>query len=831
MSISNIIDKGSTIIDSGIKVGSKDVEIEQDEIIKTNPTTPPEDPIPFDPSEPINPDILDKGEIERPISPEVTTYDPDMHYLRYVGYFRDTNDVLCTVKFLKKGYIGESEELLLADNPVTINFNADSIFKPIKYSGCSINVLTNKIVELYTGKITDIRVEIYRGPDLLWQGFVSPNIYNQEYYSELDSMTIEAIDCLSVLKYIDFDMGYDFRAFTHTLKYIFNKLPLEKNYKILYTNSLDNNNEKLLRDIYHYTRNWYDEDETPMKCNEVLEHIARFLGCQIVQQGSIFYILDVIKYCHPVNMTFRQYEKDVDDWSSFDFTPILYEAEVAENNAQISYGDVYNNINVIASLNTYDSVIDLFENEGEQLSNVSGYEVILDNTKHELQGGSRNYVCFLDKPKGWTGDVFTLNVDQLINPTVIQKGGVFVKEGFCTPDYIDYGQTGGYDFEFNGQPTSLSMETYYTYKISSQKRWENTSVSNYKENLINTPSGNKILSYTTDLINANAGDYLFITFKCKPSKRLRSRDNFAVYNSKSYSDDDEMNVYDLTEHHPKQTSKFKNLLALHFRIKFGSDYFGHYPTEKVTSFGYRTMEFWAETQKKFVDTGGFYGQVYDSGSWEGEWNCVNNNTYKENLEDDESGLIIRIPTDISEKLTLELYDDILRPVKAGEENNVSYTDYQDFDYMVLTDLKVKILSKNNKSFFEGKKEEEDIKYSVDIDDDFVSEAEDITLYLNTYNDNYKNVKSYSHICNALGQYKILFEKNGETLRPEEHIVTSMAKYYSKPRLIYTNTFKDIGFEGIDMIKIPCFPDKMFTIGNSEYNIKYNTITASCYEID
>lgn len=127
--------------------------------------------------------------------------------LRYTGSFQNVENDLYTVNIYKEGYTGSAEEILLSGDPVIIDYEIDKdIFKPVKLSGCSINVLTKKILsDLYTGKITDVKIDILKNGELWWTGYNSPNVYNSEFYSDADSMTIEAIDTLSVLKYIRYE--------------------------------------------------------------------------------------------------------------------------------------------------------------------------------------------------------------------------------------------------------------------------------------------------------------------------------------------------------------------------------------------------------------------------------------------------------------------------------------------------------------------------------------------------------------------------------------------------------------------------------------------------
>ena len=73
---------------------------------------------------------------------------------RYWGQFQDVNNDLWTIRIYKEGYTGESSELTLGDNPLVINYEDDGdVFKPVVYSQCTIKVLTDKILDIYSKNI------------------------------------------------------------------------------------------------------------------------------------------------------------------------------------------------------------------------------------------------------------------------------------------------------------------------------------------------------------------------------------------------------------------------------------------------------------------------------------------------------------------------------------------------------------------------------------------------------------------------------------------------------------------------------------------------------
>jgi hypothetical protein len=129
--------------------------------------------------------------------------------LIYFGEFRDINNTLWRINIYKEGFIGNAEELTLADNPVIINYEGDNdIYKPIKYSQCTIKVLTPKVLDIYSSKVFDVKIQVLKNNVEYWNGWNTPTVYSSEYYSDLDEVEINAIDTLAATKYVDYDNYY-----------------------------------------------------------------------------------------------------------------------------------------------------------------------------------------------------------------------------------------------------------------------------------------------------------------------------------------------------------------------------------------------------------------------------------------------------------------------------------------------------------------------------------------------------------------------------------------------------------------------------------------------
>ena len=187
--------------------------------------------------------------------------------LIFKGEFRDNLNNLWTINIYKDGYSGETRELILGDSPCVIEYVSDDPFKPVKYSGASIRILTPTILkELYTGKILDVQIEILKNNTLFWKGVNTPNVYNQEYWSQLDETTVEAIDYISATQYYKWEnQSISNLSFLDELKMCLDRV-CDWDYKIYSTVDLTK--------FKNSTRNWENEDGDNNKLSEIIESIC-----------------------------------------------------------------------------------------------------------------------------------------------------------------------------------------------------------------------------------------------------------------------------------------------------------------------------------------------------------------------------------------------------------------------------------------------------------------------------------------------------------------------------------------------------------------------------
>ena len=117
----------------------------------------------------------------------------------YEFAFESTNHAACKIQILKKGYSGEVKKRKLGRPPVLKRENKDRIYG----TSCEIYaecIEDGEFSQLYTLSPYEFRVEVYRNNQLLWVGFVSPELYSEPDIAPPYDVQIIATDGLGELK-------------------------------------------------------------------------------------------------------------------------------------------------------------------------------------------------------------------------------------------------------------------------------------------------------------------------------------------------------------------------------------------------------------------------------------------------------------------------------------------------------------------------------------------------------------------------------------------------------------------------------------------------------
>lgn len=294
--------------------------------------------------------------------------------MRILGEFRNSANELISLTITNPTASGNDIEigkngLFFSDEPITLNSTADDCFTHTIKTSCTINLLTNSYLGnyLYSKNQRNITVRVEKGSEILFDGFIEPNTYQQGYSQPLENFTINCLDYLSILKYQNYQNAtadtYDelkSNATTKSFKTILQEM-FNSEYSLYFDQSKGISEFKiktLFEDVGINELMFFDDDfDKCWKMSDVLNEILRYLDLHIIQLGKNFYIFDWNTIKEGKNKIF------VDIITNKEIAMLVKKFSIksihhADDNTNISIDDVYNQIQVNCSLNGQDMIIE-----------------------------------------------------------------------------------------------------------------------------------------------------------------------------------------------------------------------------------------------------------------------------------------------------------------------------------------------------------------------------------------------------------------------------------------------------------------------------------------
>lgn len=702
---------------------------------------------------------------------------------------KDINDDNIKVEIYKNTEdVVIAKELLLANDGIEIKYDSgNNIYKPLIQSTCSITFLLPSIeYDLYSSTKNDVICKIYKNDSLIYFGIITNNIYNSEYLTDLDAITVEFVDIIASLENYKYTSINTIISFYQAIKKILSEVDIDCNINKIYLHNVytHNSNNDLLNNMYIQEKNFFDEKKEGLNYKDILSNIMQYLNLSLIQYEDSIYMFDASELKD--TNTFIQYNLNIDTVSTITLSSNLRTVEdikVYSSSASLSMQDTYNTINVIANTLTDENTLpDLLDDSTWTNQNTD------PNKYYEYNYGDNIYLSAYFKQDIWTvaqptvinllvesdvDEITSSNINELYSGSFFQKNDSYsVEEGepsslnwknvltatACSPEFafpktdylmlatdIDYViYKGGY-FIFNLQ-----------YMFSNYHNVSNTSIDTdvvYSNTKFSTGFND-----TKFYCKLKIGDYywngeqwLNWNISYLPNKELYENASFGT--------------------------EYSNGVTKYYYRYQGSDKI--YITEEEYNKMQARDRFWLVHKNKENDP------IYNTFK-----QLTNQVSYKMNIANSEDGVLIPLPSNkvIYGKLEFELYTPYelgrtanYRTDGSAGENN-TYIRYCHIDDM-------KMIYTNNNTYydiFNLQEYESDIKYSNVIDDSFVKELDDIVMKVNTYND---KAASYSYVlCKITDGYNFVdkLKKGTESMIAEEYTINKYCNYYSTPKLVYNN---------------------------------------------
>ena len=182
---------------------------------------------------------------------------------------RDNEDMMilvCTENAGNEG--GENWFELVGGTPVfEIEYNSDEfLYTPTRFSGATLKVVGGDYLQsLFTTDYHFYKVLLKKGDQILWNGFVTPEIYSQDYSSNQFELEIECVSAMSTLQYIKFEHNADKISFKDLIIKCVNESKGEFDHIFIPKSYTEN-----LSDIFVSCGNFEDEEGEKMTLDECL---------------------------------------------------------------------------------------------------------------------------------------------------------------------------------------------------------------------------------------------------------------------------------------------------------------------------------------------------------------------------------------------------------------------------------------------------------------------------------------------------------------------------------------------------------------------------------
>lgn len=292
------------------------------------------------------------------------------------GTFKNVNNQTITVRIentsLGSGTrkIGENG-LFFTGDPIHITTNNDDTFQTIIRKSCEINFATSAYVGdlFFAQNARSVTVEITKGSECLFYGFVDPGTFTQPYTNPLDEFSINCIDCLSTLQYYNYNnatirnydqlkASADNVTFYGILQGIFDS-SIKKGV-ILFDKSkglTSTTTQNVFENLGVAENIMFGEDfEDIWTQEQTLNEMLQYLNLHIIQEGKDYLIFDWDTIRNRRNTWIN-----LDTKQAVAKAPTLVtitSAMHSDNGTNISISDVYNQIMVKDELEGQETIIE-----------------------------------------------------------------------------------------------------------------------------------------------------------------------------------------------------------------------------------------------------------------------------------------------------------------------------------------------------------------------------------------------------------------------------------------------------------------------------------------
>ena len=766
--------------------------------------------------------------------------DDDNLSTNYKGYFKSLDGIQYSVSFITNpNYDSYGSITLAGESPVVVSYSdAERLYEPVRTSTCTIKVVSKQyLMNLYTGKAQGTQV-ILKNEDtgtIEWCGFLQPNLFNQGYSNDIETVEFEASDCLATLEYLKYEDYYVNGRKSIPFNYMINELmdrsKLLNHYYLTKKIYREDNTSKemLLNKLFISEHNFFSEEDEPWTMKEVLEEACKFLGYVCYQWGDSLYFIDYDEYAEDKTMQANRYDKD-NNYSKRTLVEItdgikyITVDSYKETGADMSLDDVFNTIKVNCNYYNIEDVIpDLLDDK--YLTNrmeddgyfrikrygARGNSVLMNETLYRIYD-HKNAVQTYYSPINNGESKATPTADDLKSRNIIED---YVGANIVDMIHMNYNESNG--------------------KVGESKDWERyILISQLNRPWCGVEGTFHWEDYNFPVLEFNNIPTIFIDNKQEASGRpgMKTKPkNYLVIDAEAAFVPVLNNAF-LDDDMTKGMDYKRSIDCYVYEDTYNFDHIIIDEEVDDKELTYPALAFYLEVPKKgwwdgsgWVDYKTHFYVPLEGLNWEDDFWGVSKsvrNTTETNLFIGKTGYKIPLPEEMDS--TEFMYFAIGMPRRfahLADSSGGDNTGKAGNAYCFIKDLKMSICN-----LYSSLWEDKDLVYENVIDADNVMEGEEITMKITS--DNYhgyslSNVASLNDDDVFTTDITFLGE-DGEPIKPEEKMVERYVNQYSTPSIKETITV-DMSFKPHEIINDTWWKRNFVMVGQEiDYQYDRQTIT-------
>ena len=311
--------------------------------------------------------------------------------MKYFSQFKDVNDQLYTVNIITNGDGSTTKEFTLGGSPFTTEMdNSDKIiYKPCKYQSATIEMVSQDYnFDIYSSTAQGTKVQLLKDSEIVWTGFITPNLYDQGFNEFRETISLEAIDGLSTLQYYKYTpvgKSKDIVSFISIINHLISQCHSYNYFYISDNIQKDNTTDSSINELLYISeQNFFDEkkenetdNDVAWTMQEVLEEICQYLGYTCIAEGDSVYFLDYDAIREGINTYYKYTVDNIANPTKVTkvFHKMINENDHSENGASLSLDKTYNKVKVKDNLYDFNLAIpDPFDDADNITSYNENYE-------------------------------------------------------------------------------------------------------------------------------------------------------------------------------------------------------------------------------------------------------------------------------------------------------------------------------------------------------------------------------------------------------------------------------------------------------------------------